>query len=80
MHTSRPIEVQGRFLGIAVSHAAAWRFIARHPVVAAIDGATFHDPAAARRATERLLARHPALMEPAAAPCSATPPRQDRAA
>jgi hypothetical protein len=49
MHTSRPIEVQGRFLGVAVAHAAAWRFIATDPVVEDIDGATFPSPAEAER-------------------------------
>ena len=49
MHTSRPIEVQGRFLGVAVAQAAAWRFIATDPVVEDIDGATFPSPAEAER-------------------------------
>ncbi|MBX6376741.1 MAG: hypothetical protein IRZ13_21245 [Acetobacteraceae bacterium] len=54
MHTSRPIEVRGRFLGVAVTHAAAWRFIALDPVVADMDGATFQSPAEAVRAASRL--------------------------
>ncbi|WP_431271115.1 Bug family tripartite tricarboxylate transporter substrate binding protein [Dankookia sp. P2] len=47
MHTSRPIEVQGRFLGVAVTQAAHWRFIATDPAVEDLDGATF--PARPRR-------------------------------
>ena len=47
MHTSRPIEVQGRFLGVAVTQAAHWRFIATDPAVEDLDGASF--PARPRR-------------------------------
>lgn len=49
MHTSRPIEAQGRFLGVAVTQANAWRFIATDPLVEDIDGATFPTPAEAER-------------------------------
>ena len=60
MQTSRPIEVQGRFLGVAVAHETAWRFVATHPSMEDIDGATFPSPAEAR-ARRRLGARpqHP---------------------
>ena len=58
MLASRPIEVQGRFLGVAVAHeAAAWRFVAVHPAVGDIDGATFPSPAEAKRVAELVLAR-----------------------
>jgi hypothetical protein len=59
MHTSRPIEVQGRFLGVAVTQvaptqvapalAAHWRFIATDPAVEDLDGASFPSPAEAQR-------------------------------
>ncbi|TCZ54651.1 hypothetical protein [Roseicella aquatilis] len=54
MHTSRPIEVQGRFLGVAVTQPAAnrgssWRFIATDPAVEDLDGFTFPSPEEARR-------------------------------
>jgi hypothetical protein len=49
MQNSRPIEVDGRFLGVAVTHAAAWRFIATDPVVEDLDGACFPTPAEALR-------------------------------
>jgi len=49
MQSSRPIEVQGRFLGVAVTHATSWRFIATDPLVEDIDGATFDSPLEAQR-------------------------------
>ncbi len=58
MLASRPIEVQGRFLGVAVMHEAAWRFVAVHPSVGDIDGATFPCPAEAKRVAELVLARN----------------------
>lgn len=58
MHTSRPIEVQGRFLGVAVTHATAWRFVATDPVVEDLDGATFASPAEAKRVAGLVLARN----------------------
>jgi hypothetical protein len=57
MHTSRPIEVQGRFLGVAVTQAAKWRFIATDPVVEDLDGATFPSPAEAQRVAGLVLHR-----------------------
>ena len=66
MHTSRPIEVQGRFLGVAVTQAAHWRFIATDPVVEDLDGATFPSPAEAQRVAGLVLhrSRHPAGAAP----------------
>lgn len=58
MHTSRTIEVQGRFLGVAVSHANAWRFIATDPLVEDIDGVTFPTPAEAQRVAGLVIGRH----------------------
>ena len=58
MHTSRPIEVQGRFIGVAVTHATAWRFIATDPAVEDIDGATFQSPAEALRVASLVLSRN----------------------
>ncbi|NOG70281.1 hypothetical protein [Roseicella sp. DB1501] len=62
MHTSRPIEVEGRFLGVAVTHvsesqAQHWRFVATDPVVEDLDGAAFPSPAEARRVAGLVLAR-----------------------
>jgi hypothetical protein len=58
MHTSRTIAVQGRFLGVAVSHANAWRFIATDPVVEDIDGATFPTLAEAQRVAGLVIDRN----------------------
>ena len=72
MHTSRPIEVQGRFLGVAVTQAASplaapplaasplvsqWRFIATDPAVEDLDGASFPSPAEAQRVAGLVLQR-----------------------
>ena len=62
MHTSRPIEVQGRFLGVAVTQAAPplaaqWRFIATDPAVEDLDGASFPSPAEAQRVAGLVLHR-----------------------
>jgi len=57
MHTSRPIAVEGRFLGVAVTQAAHWRFIATDPAVEDIDGATFPSPAEAHRVAGLVLSR-----------------------
>ncbi|MBK1656659.1 hypothetical protein [Paracraurococcus ruber] len=62
MHTSRPIDVQGRFLGVAVTHVAdhgglAWRFVATDPLLEDLDGATFPSPAEAQRVAGLVLAR-----------------------
>ena len=56
MLASRPIEVQRRFLGVAVTHEAAWRLVAVHPSVRDIDGAAFPSPAEAKRVAELVLA------------------------
>lgn len=57
MHTSHPVEAEGRFVGVAVSHDDAWRFVAVHPSVEDIDGAVFPSPAEARRVAGLILAR-----------------------
>jgi hypothetical protein len=49
--------VRGRFLGVAVTHANAWRFIATDPLVEDIDGATFPSPAEARRVAGLVIGR-----------------------
>ena len=57
MQTSRPIEVHGRFLGVAVTLAGAWRFIATDPVVEDLDGNVFATPAEAHRVASLVLNR-----------------------
>lgn len=58
MHTSHTSEVQGRFLGVAVSHADTWRFIATDPLVEDIDGATFPTLAEAQRVAGLVIGRN----------------------
>ena len=58
MHTSRPIAVQGRFIGVAVAQLAAWQFIAIHPAVAGLHGASFHSLMEAERRASRVYARY----------------------
>ncbi len=70
MHTSRPVEVEGRFLGVAVTQTPdhrglTWRFIATDPTVAELDGAMLHDPAEARRIAGLLLERERGRPRPA---------------
>lgn len=55
MHISHPIEVQGRFVGIAV--ADAWRFVATDPMVEDIGRATLPSPAEALRVATLALNR-----------------------
>ena len=57
MINSRPIDVAGRFVGVAVSHATGWRFRAVDPVVDDLDGATFPSPAEAARVARLVAAR-----------------------
>ncbi len=64
MLTSRPHEVDGRFLGVAVSDAAAWRFVATDPVVDDIDGARFPNPAEAARVARLVERRNRHIPEP----------------
>ncbi|MEN0077235.1 MAG: hypothetical protein AAGC69_22815 [Paracraurococcus sp.] len=63
MHTSRPIEVRGRFLGVAVTHLTeppgqGWRFVAINPLVKTLDGATFASLGEAQRVAGLALARN----------------------
>jgi hypothetical protein len=67
MLKSCPIEVDGRFLGVAVTHEAAWRFIALHPAVGDLDNRPFASPAEACRAAARYAERVLAEAEQAAA-------------
>jgi len=57
MIASRPIEVNGQFVGVAVTGETAWRFVATDPSVEEIDGASFASPAEAQRVARIVLAR-----------------------
>jgi hypothetical protein len=67
--------VKGRFLGVAVAHASAWRFIATDPVVEDIDGATFPSPAEAQRVAGLVFGRHNGPRTERPAPLSLAPLR-----
>jgi hypothetical protein len=58
MHTSRPIEVQGRFVGVAVTQAGHWCFIATHPAAETLNGSTFPSSTEAQRIVGLALVRH----------------------
>ena len=57
MIASRPIDIAGRFVGVAVSHQAGWRFRAVDPVVDNLDGVTFQSLGEATRVAQVVAAR-----------------------
>lgn len=57
MIASRPIDIAGRFVGVAVSHQAGWRFRAIDPAVDDLDGATFGTLSEATRVAKLVLSR-----------------------
>ena len=62
MINSRPLDIDGRFVGVAVfspqAQASLWRFLAVDPLVDDLDGATFASPAEAQRVAGLVLARN----------------------
>jgi hypothetical protein len=57
MNASRPISVEGRFVGVAVAREADWLFLATDPVLEDLEGAAFPDPAEATRVARIVLMR-----------------------
>lgn len=57
MITSRPVDIGGRFVGVAVSGHDGWHFKAIDPQVDDLDGARFSSPAEAARVARLLLER-----------------------
>ncbi|MDB5370132.1 MAG: hypothetical protein JWP20_1690 [Roseomonas sp.] len=57
MIASRPIDIAGRFVGVAVSHATGWRFRAVDPVVNGLNGATFPSLSEAARVARLVASR-----------------------
>lgn len=55
MIRSRPIEIDGRFLGVAVQQGDSWRFIATGPAARAAEEGLHADPEALRRQVRRAL-------------------------
>ncbi len=49
MHASRPVTVDGHFVGVLVSRSGGWVFLATDPLLADLEGCVFPDPEAAAR-------------------------------
>ncbi|WP_338663639.1 hypothetical protein VQH23_00420 [Pararoseomonas sp. SCSIO 73927] len=57
MLASRPISVEGRFVGVAVAREADWLFLATDPVLEELEGAAFPSAAEAARVARLVLLR-----------------------
>lgn len=57
MIQSRPIDIDGRFVGIAVNAAADWHFVAVDPQLDDLHGAHFASPDEAARVARLVLQR-----------------------
>lgn len=57
MRGSRPISVDGRFVGVAVAREADWMFLATDPGLEDLEGMTFSDPAEAARVARLVVMR-----------------------
>ncbi|MCQ4159076.1 hypothetical protein NON00_03945 [Roseomonas sp. GC11] len=60
MTRSRPVTLDGQFVGILLHSDGCWRFLARDPRSLAADGLTFANPAEAERLLRALLRGRPA--------------------
>lgn len=57
MIASRPVDIGGRFVGVAVAGPQGWHFKAIDPVVDDLDGASFPTPAEATRVARLVVER-----------------------
>jgi hypothetical protein len=57
MIQSRPVEVDGRFVGVAVQASAQWHFVAVDPALEDLHGCWFPNPSAAEAMARQVLAR-----------------------
>ena len=57
MRGSRPISVDGRFVGVAVAREADWMFLATDPGLEDLECMAFHDPAEAARVARLVVLR-----------------------
>lgn len=57
MIQSRPIDVDGRFVGVAVNTASSWHFVAIDPVLDDLHGAHFASTEEAARVARLVLQR-----------------------
>jgi len=66
MIASRPVDIGGRFVGVAVASHDGWRFKAIDPVVDDLDGAHFGSPEDAARVAQLVVARLRGARDPRA--------------
>jgi len=64
MIQSRPVEVEGRFVGVAVQASALWHFVAVDPALEDLHGTWFPSAPAAEDAARQMLARQRRLARP----------------
>ncbi|MGG5821121.1 hypothetical protein [Falsiroseomonas sp. HW251] len=57
MIQSRPIEIDGRFVGVAVNASADWHFVAVDPLLDDLDGVHFPSPEEMARVARQALNR-----------------------
>ena len=57
MIRSQPIDIDGRFVGVAIQSAPDWHFVAVDPALADLHGASFRGPADAARVARLVLIR-----------------------
>lgn len=57
MVQSRPVDVDGRFVGVAVNASASWHFVAIDPVLDDLHGASFASAEEAARVARLVLQR-----------------------
>lgn len=57
MIQSRPIDLNGRFVGVAVNASNDWHFVAVDPVFDDLDGARFASPEEMTRVAQAILTR-----------------------
>jgi hypothetical protein len=58
MFQSRPIEINGRFVGVAVANERHWHFVAIDPALEDLHGATFPSPTEAARVARLVMVRN----------------------
>ncbi|MXP63483.1 hypothetical protein E0493_08990 [Roseomonas sp. M0104] len=56
MIRSRPIEIDGRFVGVAVTQNGKWRFIATEPAARPVEGSLFEALPQLQRRLQSMLA------------------------
>jgi hypothetical protein len=64
MIQSRPLELNGRFVGVAVNAATDWHFVAVDPLLDDLDGARFPNPEEMVRVARLVLDRAQRTRQP----------------